>query len=365
MAPHLLFFAVETIGLFTVVLLGSRLIFSAPARRTVQLAALICFNSACSRLLARQDYAFYIPAPYDLDVGVFASPLNLLRNMTPGLFMILCHSLFREERNVPRWLLAAFVLQCLLEEPVPLLLAASSAQYDLLEIVPALLQLLFVTYGIYWTVSGWRADLVDDRRQLRAIFLAIVGTFVFAVIFGERLLIPWQSAALFKAHVVLSTLGALLSTVVLWIMLRPDAAAYLDPLRGEAARVDVVVTQRRRRQLEDTQLAALERTLQIECVYRDSELTVASLASRVAIPEYRLRRLIHERLRYRNFNALLHRYRIEEACALLADPARRDLPILTIALTVGYNSINPFNRAFRELKGLTPSEFRARTHGDS
>ena len=63
----------------------------------------------------------------------------------------------------------------------------------------------------------------------------------------------------------------------------------------------------------------------------------------MAIPEYRLRRVIHEGLKYRNFNALLHRYRIEEACALLADRQQRHLPILTIALTVGYNSINPFN----------------------
>ena len=106
----------------------------------------------------------------------------------------------------------------------------------------------------------------------------------------------------------------------------------------------------------DSDVQAFRRVLDVERVYHDSELTVASLAARVAIPEYRLRRLIHERLRYRNFNALLHRYRIEEACALLADPQRRP-PILTIALTVGYNSINPFNRAFRELKGMTPSEF--------
>jgi AraC-like DNA-binding protein len=365
MAPHLLFFAIDTIGLFTAVLLGSRLIVSAPARRTVQLAALICMNSACSRLLARQDYAFWIPAPYDIDVATLAVPLNLLRNMTPGLFMILCHWLFREEQKVPRWLLAAFALQCLLEEPVPLLLASRATQYDLLEVVPALLQLLFVVYGVYWTVSGWRVDLVGDRRRLRAVFLAIVGTFVFAVIFGERLLIPWQSVALFKTHVVLSTFGALLSTLVLWIMLRPDAAAYLDPLRAEAARVDIVDAARRRQQLEDTQLAALERALQIDRAYRDTDLTVASLASRLAMPEYRLRKLIHERLQYRNFNALLHRYRIDEACELLADPARRELPILTIALTVGYNSINPFNRAFRALKGVTPSEFRARTRGDS
>jgi hypothetical protein len=233
MKPHLLFFAVETIGLFAVLLLGSRLIVSAPARRNVQLAALICLNAACARLLARQEYSFWIPAAYDIDVGMLAAPMNLLRNMTPGLFMVLCHSLFREGRRLPRWLLGAFVVQCLLEEPVPLLLGSHAAQYDLLKVVPASLQLLFVCCGLYWTLSGWRADLVEDRRRLRKIFIAIVGTFVFAMILGERLLIPWQSAALFDLHITLSMVGALLSSVMLWIMFRPDAAAYLDPLRSE------------------------------------------------------------------------------------------------------------------------------------
>jgi AraC-like DNA-binding protein len=358
MPLHLVFFAVETIGLFAVVLLGSRLIVSAPARRNVQLAALICLNAACARLLARQEYSYFIPAAYDIDVGVLASPMNLLRNMTPGLFMVLCHSLFREGQRLPRWLLGAFVVQCLLEEPVPLLLGAKAAQYDLLKVVPATLQLLFVGFGLYWTLSGWRVDLVEDRRRLRKIFIAIVGTFVFAMILGERLLIPWQSAALFDMHITLSVIGALLSTVMLWIMFRPNAAAYLDPLRSETVRVALEPPP------DDSDLEALRRVLDVERVYHDSELTVASLAARVAIPEYRLRRVIHERLQYRNFNALLHRYRIDEACALLADPERRHLPILTIALSVGYNSTNPFNRAFRELKGMTPSEFRARVRAD-
>jgi hypothetical protein len=162
-----------------------------------------------------------------------------------------------------------------------------------LKVVPASLQLLFVGFGLYWTLAGWSVDLVEDRRRLRKIFIAIVGTFVFAMILGERLLIPWQSATLFDVHITLSMVGALLSTVMLWIMFRPDAAAYLDPFRSETVRVAV------ERPPDDS----------------DLELTVASLAARVAIPEYRLRRAIHERLQYRNFNALLHRYRIEEARA--------------------------------------------------
>jgi AraC-like DNA-binding protein len=60
-------------------------------------------------------------------------------------------------------------------------------------------------------------------------------------------------------------------------------------------------------------------------------------------------------LGYRNFNDFLHHYRLQEAAArLLAE----DLPILSIALDCGYGSIGPFNRAFRQRFGMTPTEYR-------
>jgi AraC-like DNA-binding protein len=93
--------------------------------------------------------------------------------------------------------------------------------------------------------------------------------------------------------------------------------------------------------------------------YREPGLTLAGLAARVGVPEYRLRKLIHEELGHRNFNAFLHAYRVREACAQLSDPTMRRIPVLTIALSVGYQSVNTFNRGFREVMGVTPSAYRA------
>jgi AraC-like DNA-binding protein len=47
--------------------------------------------------------------------------------------------------------------------------------------------------------------------------------------------------------------------------------------------------------------------------------------------------------------------------AALTDPSQRDVPILTIALDAGFGSLGPFNRAFREAEGCTPSSYRAAT----
>ena len=82
------------------------------------------------------------------------------------------------------------------------------------------------------------------------------------------------------------------------------------------------------------------------------------LAKKLSLPEYRLRAFIHKELGYRNFNAMLHQYRIEDAANSLSETKNQNLPVLTIALSVGYQSITPFNNAFRQLKGMTPSEYR-------
>ena len=73
----------------------------------------------------------------------------------------------------------------------------------------------------------------------------------------------------------------------------------------------------------------------VELVYRREGLTIGTLAAELSVPEQRLQQLINEGLGHRNFNAFLNRYRIEEAKNALADPAQREVPVLTIAMDAG------------------------------
>ena len=107
-----------------------------------------------------------------------------------------------------------------------------------------------------------------------------------------------------------------------------------------------------------TDCVTLERLMIVERVYRQESLTIGSLSSRLGVPEYRLRRTINQGLGYRNFPAFLNRYRLEDAKAALADPAQSDVPVLTIAMDSGFQSLPPFNRAFKAETGLTPTEYR-------
>ena len=103
---------------------------------------------------------------------------------------------------------------------------------------------------------------------------------------------------------------------------------------------------------------ALMRLMADERIYRQENITIGVLAGRLNIPEYRLRRLINQRLGYRNFNVFLNNHRIEEAKAALADPTQAGVPVITIAMDAGFQSLGPFNRAFKAVTGVTPTEYR-------
>ena len=105
-------------------------------------------------------------------------------------------------------------------------------------------------------------------------------------------------------------------------------------------------------------LRRLDHLMSVERIYRQEGLTIAMLAAKLDLPEHRLRQAINEGLGHRNFNAFLNRYRIDEAKAALSDVSQRDVPVLTIAMDAGFQSIGPFNRAFKADTGLTPTEFR-------
>ena len=103
---------------------------------------------------------------------------------------------------------------------------------------------------------------------------------------------------------------------------------------------------------------ALIRLMSYERIYRHEGITIGTLATKLAVPEYRLRRLINQQLGYRNFNVFLNDHRIEEVKAALADPSQAEVPVITIAMDAGFQSLGPFNRAFKATTGVTPSEYR-------
>ena len=112
---------------------------------------------------------------------------------------------------------------------------------------------------------------------------------------------------------------------------------------------------------EDARIAKkLDQLMRGERAFREEGLSIAALALKLSVPEHRLRRLINRQLGHRNFNEFLNQWRLADAKQALADPDQREVPISTIALDAGFQSLGPFNRAFKTETGLTPTAFRVR-----
>ena len=237
--------------------------------------------------------------------------------------------------------------------------------------------LLFSILAALAAARQWRTDLVETRRRLRA-FIVVTGIFYTLAMLAVRLASPHGRLSGTAATLDVAALLFMIA-VVAWRLLRLTPSE-LFPLRlsmplaaplenaPALARNDIEAPAGPPAPPDpaEARLAAtLQRLMAQERVYRSEDLSVTSLAARLAVPEYRLRRLINQRLGHRNFNAYINSFRLDEARVALADPARRALPVLTIALDAGFQSIGPFNRAFKAATGLTPTEFRQQNLADS
>jgi AraC-like DNA-binding protein len=102
---------------------------------------------------------------------------------------------------------------------------------------------------------------------------------------------------------------------------------------------------------------SLEKIMVGQSRFQEMGLTLSSLAKYTSLPEYRLRSVINSDLGYRNFNAYLNHYRIAHAKTVLEDKWC-DKSILDISMDCGYKSLSTFNKAFKDITSLTPSEYR-------
>ena len=362
MATGLFYFGANMVALTANVLIGAGFLISHPRSFNARVFGGVALSSALY-LVGRISYA----VPADVQVSFSIWPYLLIgMNMGTGFWMILAYSLFQEDRRIPRWMIVAFAVQFLLsainafgyvgrESSV----LQSPAYPPIVNLVfgplPLAMQSAFAFVALYWAVRGWRVDLDESRRFLRGVFLIVVGGLSFGINATELYLLDASPSFRAPFDNAITLVMAVGYVVVALAVFRFDDRVIerlvdrASPLRDHV--IDPGV---------DRDVAALTRVLEGDKVYLTPGLSIGDLAKRLAMPEYRLRALINKRLGYRNFNALLHDYRLRDACERLADPAQAHLPILTIALEVGYQSITPFNQAFRDAQGCTPSTYRQR-----
>ena len=221
---------------------------------------------------------------------------------------------------------------------------------------------LALIVDLVWNAwSGRQDDLIEKRRMIRLWLPVLVGlqaalVLVYEMVIGTNVTTPAIQLVNALLILALTLFGGL-------ALLQTDTRLLVDVAGAapdEDARPDAASLSPSEIVLKEKLDAAMA-----EGYYRTPGLTIAALADHLGTPEHRLRALINQRLGQRNFSSFLNRHRIAEAKRILADREQVDLPVLTIAMDLGYNSLATFNRAFRSEASETPTDFRKSAIGQN
>lgn len=215
-----------------------------------------------------------------------------------------------------------------------------------------LLNALFFSDALRLALFKAGDDLVDERRKFRFVAAIIIGIFGVGIAIAEVIDRNSHLPDLVRLFQAIAIAG--LSVFFGIWLLKPRTEIFAGPNPVSLG----VISRDERISAADRPVYQRLARLMDEGLYRTEGLTVAGLAAKVGVPEHQLRKLINGALGYRNFSAYLNASRIEEAKATLADPEQARTQIIQIALGLGFSSISPFNRAFKNATGQTPSSFR-------
>lgn len=91
-------------------------------------------------------------------------------------------------------------------------------------------------------------------------------------------------------------------------------------------------------------------------MFLNPELTLNVLASDLGLSDKKLSTLLNNYL-HTNFYDYVNSYRIEEVKKKLQNKENEKFTLLSIALDCGFNSKASFNRVFKKIVGLSPSEY--------
>lgn len=290
-----------------------------------------------------------------IDSFPWLHPLQLLAIGTPALFWIWTGAVFDDDFR-PSW------RDALAWAVLPLLAAFGLyARRPWIGTAENILALVFVLLAAWRTLAGLRDDLLERRRRLRPLLVVLAvlyeGSLVLRDVFGSG---QPEGASSASSRIVEAALLAALALGFALVALRA-ARSLASPPVVETERSGPGVVQTPTTEADDQDdvlLARLLRLMREEKIYRQEGFGLGALVAALGVPEYRLRRLIHQRLGHRNFSSFVNGYRLAEATEALADPGQADVAILTIALDTGFQSIGPFNRAFKAHTGMTPTAYR-------
>ncbi len=109
--------------------------------------------------------------------------------------------------------------------------------------------------------------------------------------------------------------------------------------------------------LEDEYIKRLTNYMEVMKPYLNFDLTLPQLSDELDIPSHHLSRIINEKLSS-SFFEFINLYRVKDVKEKIRNPEYDHYSLLGIAYDCGFNSKSAFNRVFKKITGVTPSEYK-------
>jgi len=212
-------------------------------------------------------------------------------------------------------------------------------------VVVNVMAFLMVSHMVLVTLIGRSDDLLEKRRSSRLYLVFIIAiSAILTILLGSVLLQQHQATVN-----VISLWPAIVGISFWLIRIEKSAFAFDSPVQQEKSPMST----------RDTLLLEkLNTMLVVKHGYLQNNLSVDELAKQLGVSSTRLRTFINQQLGFDNFSSYINSFRIDAIKVALRAIENEHIPILTLALNHGFNSLPPFNRAFKKLVGVTPSKYR-------
>lgn len=337
------------IGLLTAVGAGIARAAAAPAQRV----AGVFFS------LAIIGYVTQEPDSLTGLFGAFNWPLRFLAVLGTGALWLFVLMLFTDPPKLRPW--HALPFAGLLALALTGMFAADAWRWPA-WLAHNIVEAVLVLHAVAVILRGRQGDLIEERRGLRVGFLVAIAIFALSIAILEGIdLFIALPGILNRVNGVALALAAFAGAVLL---LQTRSLLFAPPWRGPEAS-DATAGTIPPTGGANPDRAALDRILALadqQQIWRREGLTIGMLAAQAGLPEHRARRLINTQLGCRNFSEFVNTRRIKAAKQALADPARLRTTVAEIAYELGFGSLGPFNRAFKEATGQTPTAWRRAAH---
>lgn len=196
-----------------------------------------------------------------------------------------------------------------------------------------------------WLVLTARSDY--RQRRFERLFSALITLFALTVL-ASGLLITGSPEWFY--HLYALSISLTYALILFALVAIPD---FVTELFERTQHRYVVST------LGDTpvaeKLAELARLMQEDRLYREENLSLASLAEALGLSHHQLSELLNQHLN-QSYSQFVRQHRLKEAATLLRDAPEQS--VLSIALQTGFRSQSTFYTAFRDVHGCTPGAYR-------